>query len=81
MTRQDWQKKLRQIFFVNLIGSGIVDDKHSNSPERSLIIDNKKGLYALSFKTKELIIFGFGKKLETVFEQQPFKIRVSSFQT
>ena len=49
---KDRRKKLRHNLFVNLIESGVVDDKHSNSPEKVYNTRQQKKLYSSSIRTK-----------------------------
>ena len=49
---KDRRKKLRHNLFVNLIESGVVDDKHSNFQEKVYNTRQQKGLYSSSIRTK-----------------------------
>ena len=49
---KDRRKELRHDLFVNLIESGVVDDKHSNSPEKVYNTRQQKKLYSSSIRTK-----------------------------
>ena len=48
---KDRRKKLRHNIFVKLIRSGVVDDRHSNSPETAYDTSQQGGLYAPFIRT------------------------------
>ena len=83
MSSKERLKKLRRNLFVNLIGSGVVDDRHSNSSAKmSMMPDSKEGytLHPLG-PTSIIKFFCFAQRenLETTFENNHYKIYVLLF--